>query len=122
MRPELRCGNEGETSMHSSRPRRRIRRAVTALAVVAIGAVGLVTTVGGVSSAQSGGKADPNGILKFATDLQVTGVDKGLDPLKSSSVGASVQINRIYDTLLHAQDDGTHKPGVARSYKVEGDN
>src|SRR6476646_5179362 len=122
MRPELRCGNEGETSMHSSRPRRRIRRAVTALAVVAIGAVGLITTVGGVSSAQSGGKADPNGILKFATDLQVAGVDKGLDPIKSRSVGDFLQMNLVYDTLLHAQDDGTYKPGLALSYKVEGDN
>jgi peptide/nickel transport system substrate-binding protein len=108
--------------MRNARPHRRFRRAVTACAVVAIGAVGLVTTVGGVSSAQSGGKADPNGILKFATDLQVTGVDKGLDPIKSRSVGDFVQMNLIYDTLLHAQDDGTYKPGLAQSYKVEGDN
>ena len=108
--------------MPTSRPGRRLRRVVTATAVVAIGAVGLITTVGGVSSAQSGGKADPNGILKFATDLQVTGTDKGLDPIKSRSVGDFVQMNLIYDTLLHAQDDGTYKPGLAQSYKVEGDN
>jgi len=108
--------------MRSSRPGRRLRRVVAATAVVAIGAVGLITTVGGVSGAQSSGKADPNGILKFATDLQVSGVDKGLDPIKSRSVGDFVQMNLIYDTLLHAQDDGTYKPGLAQSYKVEGDN
>jgi peptide/nickel transport system substrate-binding protein len=108
--------------MPNSGPGRRLRRVVTATAVLAIAAVGLVTTVGGVSSAQSGGKADPNGILKFATDLQVSGVDKGLDPIKSRSVGDFVQMNLIYDTLLHAQDDGTYKPGLAQSYEVTGDN
>jgi len=107
--------------MPTSRPGRRLRRVVATTAVVVIGAVGLITTVGGVSSAQSG-KADPNGILKFATDLQVSGIDKGLDPIKSRSVGDFVQMNLIYDTLLHAQDDGTYKPGLAQSYEVTGDN
>ena len=31
-------------------------------------------------------------------------------------------MNLIYDTLLHAQDDGTYKPGLAQSYEVQGDN
>ena len=108
--------------MRTSRSGRRLRRVVAATAVVAIGAVGLIVTVGGVSSAQSGGKADPNGILKFGTDLQVSGIDKGLDPIKSRSVGDFVQMNLIYDTLLHAQDDGSYKPGLAQSYEVTGDN
>src|SRR3954470_1164905 len=108
--------------MRSSRPGRRLRGVVAATAVVAIGAVGLITTVGGVSGAQSSGKADPNGILKIATDLQVSGVDKGLDPIKSRAITDFLQMNLIYDTLLHAQDDGTYKPGLAQSYKVEGDN
>jgi len=72
--------------------------------------------------AQSSGKADPNGILKYATDLQVTGTDRALDPIKSRAISDFVQMNLIYDTLLHAQDDGTYKPGLAQSYKVEGDN
>jgi peptide/nickel transport system substrate-binding protein len=31
-------------------------------------------------------------------------------------------MNLIYDTLLHAQDDGSYKPGLAQSYEVTGDN
>jgi ABC-type transport system substrate-binding protein len=104
--------------MRTSRPGRRLRRFAATAVVVAIAAVGLIATVGGVSGAQSGGKADPNGI----TDLQVSGIDKGLDPIKSRSVGDFVQMNLIYDTLLHAQDDGTYKPGLAQSYEVTGDN
>ena len=97
----------------------RVRRTIAVVAAVTVGIVGLTATVG---SAQAGGKADPKGILKFATDLQVAGVDKGLDPIKSRSVGDFLQMNLVYDTLLHAQDDGTYKPGLALSYKVEGDN
>ena len=48
------------------------------------------------------------------------GIDKGLDPIKSRSVGDFVQMNLIYDTLLHAQDDGTYEPGLAQSYEVDG--
>jgi peptide/nickel transport system substrate-binding protein len=99
--------------------RQPLRRTVAAVAVVTIGVVGLTATVG---SAQSGGAADPRGILKFATDLQVAGVDKGLDPIRSRSVGDFLQMNLVFDTLLHAQDDGSYKPGLALSYKVEGDN
>ena len=50
---------------------RPLRRAVAAVAVVTVAVVGLTATVG---SAQSGGAADPKGIVKFATDLQVHGV------------------------------------------------
>ncbi len=99
--------------------RQPLRRTVAAVAVVTIAVVGLTATVG---SAQSGGAADPKGILKFATDLQVAGVDKGLDPIKSRSIGDFLQMNLVYDTLLHAQDDGSYEPGLALSYKVEGDN
>ena len=49
-------------------------------------------------------------------------MDKGLDPIESRSVGDFLQMNLVYDTLLHAQDDGSYKPGLALSYKVEGDN
>ena len=49
-------------------------------------------------------------------------MDKGLDPIKSRSIGDFLQMNLVYDTLLHAQDDGSYKPGLALSYKVEGDN
>ena len=113
---------EGGWTMRSNAPRaRRFRRASVTLVVIAIAAVRLTSTVGG-EAPESGGKADPNGILKFATDLQVSGIDKGLDPIKSRSVGDFVQMNLIYDTLFHAQDDGTYKPGLALSYEVEGDN
>src|SRR5262245_4959609 len=121
--PGVPGGPEGERGMRSGNGRGgRLRRASVTLVVVAIAAVGLSTTVGGVSGAQSGGKADPTGILKFATDLQVSGIDKGLDPIKSRSVGDFVQMNLIYDTLSHAKDDGYYDPGLAQSYEVQGDN
>lgn len=101
------------------RARRRLGRLVAGTALVAVAAVGVSATAGG---AQSSGKADPNGILKYATDLQVTGTDRALDPIRSRAISDFVQMNLIYDTLLHAQDDGTYKPGLAQSYKVEGDN
>jgi len=101
------------------RTRRRLSSLVAVTALVAVGAVGLSATAG---AAQSSGKADPNGILKYATDLQVTGTDRALDPIKSRAITDFLQLNLIYDTLLHAQDDGTYKPGLAQSYKVEGDN
>jgi len=101
------------------RTRGRFARSVAVTALLAIAAVGLSATAGG---AQSGGKADPNGILKYATDLQVSGTDRALDPIKSRAITDFLQLNLIYDTLLHAQDDGTYKPGLAQSYKVEGDN
>ena len=87
-----------------------LRRTVAAVAVVTVAVVGLTATVG---SAQSGGAADPNGILKFATDLQVAGDGQGSGPDQVASVGDFLQMNLVYDTLLHAEDDGTYKPGLA---------
>jgi peptide/nickel transport system substrate-binding protein len=110
--------DEGGDSMRSSSPR-GVRRALATIVVVAVGAVGLAA---GVGSAQSKGNVDPDGILTVAHDLQVTGVDKGFDPIRSRSVGDFLQMNLVYDTLLKAQDDGTYKPGLAQSYKVEGNN
>jgi peptide/nickel transport system substrate-binding protein len=102
-----------------SRGRRHVHRLLAVAVVVTIGALGLTAPAGGAQSSQN---FDPKGILKFATDLQVSGVDKGLDPIKSRSVGDFLQMNLIYDSLLHAQDNGTYKPGLAQSYKVEGNN
>lgn len=96
-----------------------MRRLTAALVVATIAAVGLTASVGG---AQSKGKADPNGILKYGIDLTVTGTDRALDPIKSRAISDFLQMNLVYDTLLHAQDDGTYKPGLAQSYKVEGNN
>lgn len=98
---------------------RRVRSIAAVVGMVTIGAVGLTASVGG---AQSKGKPDPNGILKFGTSLQISGTDRALDPIKSRSVSDMLVLNQIYDTLFHAQDDGTYKPGLAQSYKVEGNN
>lgn len=106
--------------MQGSRTRAfRARRWIAGIALAAAAAIALPATAG---SAQSGGKADPNGILKYATDLQVTGTDRALDPIKSRAISDFVHMNLIYDTLLHAQDDGTYKPGLAEKYTVEGNN
>ena len=88
-------------------------------AVVTVGIAGLSTATG---SATPRTQVDPNGVLKYATDLAGLGTDRALDPIKSRSITDFVQLNMIYDTLLHAQDDGSYKPGLAQSYKVEGDN
>lgn len=98
----------------------RAGRLVAGITVAALAVVGLTATTGGAQS--SGGKADPNGILEYATDLQITGTDRALDPIRSRAISDFVQMNLIYDTLLHAQDDGSYKPGLAQSYEIEGDN
>ena len=99
--------------------RYRIRRVVAVAAAVTVGVLGLSTATG---SAVARTQVDPNGVLKYATDLAGLGTDRALDPIKSRSITDFVQLNLIYDTLLHAQDDGSYKPGLAQSYKVEGDN
>src|SRR5215211_57794 len=99
--------------------RHRVRSALAVLAILTVGAVGLSATAGGAATRS---QADPNGILKYGTDLTVTGTDRALDPIKSRAITDFLQMNLIYDTLLHAQDDGTYKPGLAQSYKVEGEN
>jgi peptide/nickel transport system substrate-binding protein len=99
--------------------RKRVRSALAVLAILTVGAVGLSATAGGAATRS---QADPNGILKYGTDLTVTGTDRALDPIKSRAITDFLQMNLIYDTLLHAQDDGTYKPGLAQSYKVEGEN
>jgi peptide/nickel transport system substrate-binding protein len=64
-------------------------------------------------------KADPQAILRYATDLSTFG-GPALDPLDSKN-GGPLDFSYdylLYDTLVHVARDGSYTPGLAKSWRI----
>jgi peptide/nickel transport system substrate-binding protein len=79
-----------------------------------------VTTKAATGSANLPADADPNGTLRIGNALLPGQNYIQFDLTKMATPGLPIHA-LVYDTLLRQQPDGTFKPGLAKSAKVEGD-
>src|SRR3989442_3379040 len=98
---------------------------LTALAVVLVvvfaacgGGGGKKSATKGTSAPSSGGQVDANGVLRYGLDFTVS-LTNTFDRAASQSTCETIVLKYIYDTLLNVES-GNLKPGLAESWKQEG--
>ena len=102
-------------------PRPAVR--ATALAVTLVLVVGACSSGGGGGGANKttagGGTVDPTGVLRYGIDMSVN-LTNTFDPAKSQSTCEVIVLKWIYDTLLNVDQNGNLQPGLAESWKQDG--